>query len=64
MKSIIEIIESINKILLAKEPIKIELIKVFQKNIWGDEQVPPIAVPVAGEAGAGILDWLLGLLVL
>ena len=37
MKSIIEITENLNQILKAKEPVRIELVKSFQNEVWNDE---------------------------
>ena len=39
MKSSSEIIDKLKIILLEKEPIKLELIKAFQNDIWNDESL-------------------------
>ncbi|WP_126972914.1 hypothetical protein [Gynurincola endophyticus] len=39
MKSTIEIIESLHKIILEREPIRMELIKSFQNKVWEDESI-------------------------
>lgn len=39
MKSIVEIIESLNKILSESEPVRTELIKSFQNEVWDDESI-------------------------
>ena len=37
MEPITEIIDSLNKILLEKEPVRMELVKSFQNKVWNDE---------------------------
>ncbi len=39
MKSTIEILAILNKILTEKEPIRIKLIKSFQNEVWGDKSI-------------------------
>jgi hypothetical protein len=39
MQSIIEIIENLNKILSEREPVRIQLIKSFQNEIWDDVSI-------------------------
>ena len=39
MKSTVEIIESLNKILSESEPLRTELIKSFQNEVWDDESI-------------------------
>jgi hypothetical protein len=39
MKSTIEIIESLYKILSEREPVRIELIKSFQNEVWDNESI-------------------------
>jgi hypothetical protein len=39
MKSTIEIIENLHKILSEREPVRMELIKSFQNEVWEDESI-------------------------
>lgn len=39
MKSTVEIIECLNKILSESEPVRTELIKSFQNEVWDDESI-------------------------